>query len=182
MLKTILVAFSIFGFSFAWTQPLLCVEFYGNKSQASLKVLEKNSEKVVEIKNIELNKNGEVIRIDIHASKEIKMGESAVKLSDIINQIGKKTLASDVVINLTSHLSLQGKGEFFGLEIDINTNHSNSVFTLNLEQNINKLEAEQTFVSVLTEASNAPRVVINLSGEVKSMHETSKYEKQRCKT
>lgn len=178
MFRSLLVVISIFGFSFALARPSLCIDFYGNKPQASVKAWEKGAE----IKKLELNSKGEIIRIDIHVAKEIKVGESAVKLSDILNQVGKKTLSSDVVINLTSNLTLQGKGEFFGLEVDVTTTKSNTAFILNLEQNLNKLDAEQTFVSVLTEASDAPRLVINLSGEVKEMHETSKYEKQRCKT
>lgn len=182
-MKTILLAMCMFGFSIALAQSSVCFDFYGKKTQSNGQIPEQTQakEKIFEVKKIELNKKGEVAGIDVTVTGEIKAGESAIKISDILKQIGRDPLASDLTINMNSDIVLKGRGEFFGVEFDIQLENSKTNFVVNLKQNIEKISSGQTFVSVLTESKDTTRLVVNLSGEVKKMGKTGKYEQQRCK-
>lgn len=178
MLKSILLITFIFGFSISFAQSSSCIGFYGNKFNRTTVL--KVDDKALVIEKIGKNKKGEVFSVDIKLSGEILPGESAVKLSNILKKIeDRDVLASDVVLKISGELTLNGKGDFFGIEVDINTNKN--IFTINIEQNIDKIDTDQTFVSLLTGSTDTSRILVNLGGEVKRMDATGKFEKQRCK-
>ena len=138
------------------------------------------TEKAFEIKKIAKNRDGKIVSVDISLPGQLKPGNSAVRLSEIIEKLDRTPLASEVLINVKSDFFLEGKGEFFGFEVDFNTQIAESSFTINLVQNIITLNAGQTFVSLLTNSPDTDRIKVNLSGELKSKL-MGKIEKQRCK-
>lgn len=181
-LRLLFIIFTIYS-AVAEAESLKCIQLVSQVSETKSDSAKESVIKVGKL-NVRVVRDAlsRVQSVQVSSPKSLKPKESAIRFPEILEQaLSNETFSPNLKFQVDQNIALTGSGEFVGLEITRATVKGVEKVDLTINQYVEKISNNQTYVSVMTKGVDVPASFnITIGGEIKKISALGKHLKLKC--